>query len=287
MGCDPEATYWNPDTGEVWVTAGEDCKASGAGGAGPVAQASRAGRPGGTTGSTSLSADELARRRDAWIAHGFTAQWLNEHQPVLSYDTKDIFEKIDALRAAGIKNPDTLVNLASVAAARLSPEDITERLAGLGRLRFTNLESLFESAAYMLTYETTYIEGRLDGLRKLGFTAPAQLVEAYPRALNMDPNIIRDKLDALGRPRSDAVRVIEKLPSILGSDAGRVGEVAAIVANLNDKSDDQIQKLLAQPREVIDAVKRAQLKTWAEVWARVQAEKQARGPRTRGSSNGK
>jgi hypothetical protein len=202
-------------------------------------------KPDGPGDAAALPPGELAERRAAWSALGFSDEWIKAHPEALAYDTGYITERINSLRALGFADPVTMV----------------ARVPGILYLSADN------------------IRGKLDGLRGLGFTSPEAMITREPKIATLRVKEISDKILILQEAGFfDAVKLIEASPRMLTYSQARFSQVVGIAANFGDKSGAGIVTLIEKPQALIDAVGKASPKNRAELSAEIarwNAEKEA------------
>jgi hypothetical protein len=181
-----------------------------------------------------------------------------------------IGRRIKGLSGHGFKNPVDVVTRAPNT-LKLLTDTVGEKIEGLRRRGFTDPVKVFEEEPTLIYYDTDTISGRLDDLgdpMKMGpfvFADPLKLAADGPNVLKSDLDTLCIKLAELGRSGFDPVKIAEASPKILRYGPERLGQVARIVAKLDDRKITNIHTLLKKPQRVIDAVENAAPTTWAEV----------------------
>jgi hypothetical protein len=114
-------------------------------------------------------------------------------------------------------------------------------------------------------------------LEALGFN-PASMSN-FQGLVDLKAEDIKLRLAALEEKGFDAVKILGASRWMLKLSPKRLSQVAGIVARLEDKSDAQIQKLNRLNQPVIDEIEKAtNLKTWAEVKAKIRSMKSGSAP---------
>src|SRR3989338_6884583 len=113
-----------------------------------------------------IKAEELARRRQAFLDRGFSAEWidhLSELKPTL-YSSEILETNLIGLQNIGFSNPIKLIeSLPSILGISLEG-NIKPKIEGLGLLGFTNPHKMIESVPSILGYN---LEGNIKKRFKL------------------------------------------------------------------------------------------------------------------------